>query len=333
MVSTWHKPFPVVGKGTVTFNIIRSTDFAIVVRPSREHNASWQPWQYVALVVRRDSAAFYLGTDKDRVQPLVEVKSKNVGYEPNEKISYWLSYDRDRMVIKYGKGYHMVETTLLKHDFLDGKTSKEITEIRSKLAYLFVPVTVKKIFFYDIKPFEQLVRMYASQHAVLSSRMRKMEETDSSETPELQHYTSSLIDIESRVLFDRCPLVGNRPPLVLNSADLTLFHLDSSAFTFSASLPSACQELYRNVALSPNIALDWPPEPGQPKLTDAIRYSIVTEGKTLNKKLKEKASEFGHPNPECTYLRVTMGSTLGNSPGIPYVLEIWPFGHYSPMHS
>ena len=165
LVSTWHKPFPVVGKGTVTFNIIRSTDFAIVVRPSREHNASWQPWQYVALVVCRDSAAFYLGTADDGVKLLVEVTSqpdKNVGYEPNEKKSYWLSYDRDRMVIrfKYGKGYHMVETTLLKYDFLDGKTSKEITEIRSKLAYLFAPVTVKKIFFYDIEPFEQLVKMY-----------------------------------------------------------------------------------------------------------------------------------------------------------------------------
>jgi hypothetical protein len=45
------------------------------------------------------------------------------------------------------------------------------------------------------------------------------------------------------------------------------------------------------------------------------RYSINTEGALLHSKLKTKA-----------YLRITMGKGRGESPGIPYVLEIWPKG-------
>jgi predicted metal-dependent enzyme (double-stranded beta helix superfamily) len=34
-----------------------------------------------------------------------------------------------------------------------------------------------------------------------------------------------------------------------------------------------------------------------------------------------------------TYLRITLGNNNGESPGIPYVMEIWPKGHFSPVHS
>jgi hypothetical protein len=33
-------------------------------------------------------------------------------------VAYWYSYDRDNLVLKYGKGYIMEETTILIHDFL-----------------------------------------------------------------------------------------------------------------------------------------------------------------------------------------------------------------------
>jgi len=58
------------------------------------------------------------------------------------------------------------------------------------------------------------------------------------------------------------------------------------------------------------------------RLSDALRYSIETEGAILNKVLKGKP-----------YLRITMGRGLGQSPGIPYVLEIWPAGARSPIHN
>ena len=32
-------------------------------------------------------------------------------------------------------------------------------------------------------------------------------------------------------------------------------------------------------------------------------------------------------------MRITLGENNGESPGIPYVMEIWPVGHYSPIHS
>ncbi len=47
----------------------------------------------------------------------------------------------------------------------------------------------------------------------------------------------------------------------------------------------------------------------------------------------EKANRFGRPNPKATYLRITVGQPDGQSPGHAYVIEIWPPGHYSPVHS
>jgi hypothetical protein len=48
--------------------------------------------------------------------------------------------------------------------------------------------------------------------------------------------------------------------------------------------------------------------------------------------LEDKATEFGD-DPHETYLRITLGHSLGKSPGIPYVLEIWPTSNYSPIHN
>jgi hypothetical protein len=64
--------------------------------------------------------------------------------------------------------------------------------------------------------------------------------------------------------------------------------------------------------VSPSKSLQWAPKvyPSQ-----NCRYSINTEGALLHSKLKSKA-----------YLRITMGEDMGKSPGIPYVLEIWPKG-------
>ena len=74
------------------------------------------------------------------------------------------------------------------------------------------------------------------------------------------------------------------------------------------------------------MALDWPYS--KPRLSDAITYSIKTKGKLLYNKLDEK-KEKG----EFRYLRVTVGSDRGSSPGVPYVLEIWPAGSASPIHN
>ena len=70
-----------------------------------------------------------------------------------------------------------------------------------------------------------------------------------------------------------------------------------------------------------------------PEFSEAIAQSI--QDGWCRKRLIEKSSEFSKTDPNIneTYLRITLGENNGNSPGIPYVLEIWPAGHFSPIHS
>ena len=90
--------------------------------------------------------------------------------------------------------------------------------------------------------------------------------------------------------------------------------------TVPANLTPACQMLYSNVA-GPNFQLNTP---DFPQFVDAIEASIRDEHGWCNQTLKSKASEFGGDNQAETYLRITMGANQGESPGIPYVMEIWP---------
>lgn len=50
--------------------------------------------------------------------------------------------------------------------------------------------------------------------------------------------------------------------------------------------------------------------------------------------LQAKAARAGPGvSPRQCYIRVSVGLPSGCSPGIPYVLEIWPPGHFSPIHN
>merc|ERR1711970_1643709 len=62
----------------------------------------------------------------------------DLGLDPDTIQTYWLSYDRDALVIKYGKGYSMVETTLLTLDLSEGaKDIKSLTRKRQRYGKLF----------------------------------------------------------------------------------------------------------------------------------------------------------------------------------------------------
>ena len=137
--------------------------------------------------------------------------------------------------------------------------------------------------------------------------------------------------VDPDVEFDRNPFVRNIPALVIDSSRVSLKILDKGDFCLSAGLPLVCRELYENVK---NCELDdsIKAKTDRVKLSDAIRYSVEAEGCSLHRKLKKKADIFGC-NPKTTYLRVTLGHSYGNSPGIPYVLEIWPSKHRSPIHN
>jgi len=98
-----------------------------------------------------------------------------------------------------------------------------------------------------------------------------------------------------------------------------------------SNLPLTSQKLYNAISGS-NIKLD---DADFPQFSQAIEYSIRTPGLWCYEKLKEKSTEFNKdkPNELETYLRITLGQNNGESPGIPYVMEIWPPNHYSPIHN
>ena len=339
----WKKDFPVVGQGTLIFSIQRHSPFFIVIRPKLDPP---QPGadQWISLEVYEKLARFKICQDgKVTVLKTVEgtVNNELVGYEKERKISYWFSYDRSRLVLKYGKGYRMEETTLMTYDFLrpDGQEVKDPEKVREKMKYLFSPMIRRVIAQYDIENKQEMIKDYSKriQHvgfrgaalAVLFAGKLTPEQT----SKEAEALAESVIDIEGEVAFDKAPLVSDWSPFVLDSSKVSLFSLDSNKYTFSASLPQACQELYENVSPE-HVDLNWPPTLDDLMLTDAIRYSINTKGMCLYEKLQEKQGEFGPSSPKNqVYLRVTLGPYRGTSPGIPYVLEIWPKDCGSPIHN
>jgi len=98
-----------------------------------------------------------------------------------------------------------------------------------------------------------------------------------------------------------------------------------------AALAPAAQELYDCISGN-DFKLDTD---DFPEFVQAIENSIRSPDGWCFKKLKDKSNEFSKDKPNFyeTYLRITLGENTGESPGIPYVMEIWPVGHYSPIHN
>jgi hypothetical protein len=127
------------------------------------------------------------------------------------------------------------------------------------------------------------------------------------------------------------PITQKVPMVIVDSADVTMGMLARGDVMPASNLPLTSQKLYYAVS-GPKIKLD---DEDFPYFSKAIEESIRTPGLWCYEKLKEKSTEFNKdkPNPDETYLRITLGQNNGESPGIPYVMEIWPPGHYSPVHS
>lgn len=132
-----------------------------------------------------------------------------------------------------------------------------------------------------------------------------------------------------RILKD--PITRSIPLCVKDTGDLTMDDIASSAYMPKANLPSMCQKLYDCIS-GKNFTLNTP---DFPDFAQAIEYSIRTPGLWCYERLREKSTEFNPDKPDLseTYLRITLGENNGESPGIPYVMEIWPVGHFSPIHS
>lgn len=129
----------------------------------------------------------------------------------------------------------------------------------------------------------------------------------------------------------RDPITLKIPLVVKKTNEITIDHLAKGCFLPKANLSVMAQRLHDCISGEKFILDDH----CFPEFSQAIEYSIKNENGWCYKRLLEKSTEFNkdQPNPLETYLRITLGQNNGESPGIPYVLEIWPPGHYSPIHS
>ena len=152
-------------------------------------------------------------------------------------------------------------------------------------------------------------------------------------------FLESIIQIEvsktskylQQILLLRDPITSTIPLVVKNTDELTMNDIAKGSYMPKSNLSLISQKLYDCISGKKFILND----DDFPDFSKAIEYSIKTHGNWCNKKLKKKSTEFSKIKPNFleTYLRITLGTNNGESPGIPYVMEIWPIGHYSPIHS
>lgn len=131
--------------------------------------------------------------------------------------------------------------------------------------------------------------------------------------------------------FLRDPITSFVPLIVMDTPALTMDYVASGRVMPVANLPTTSKKLYDCIS-GPNFTLNTE---DFPEFYQAIEYSLATPGLWCHETIKKKANEFNKDKPDEaeTYLRITLGQNNGESPGIPYVMEIWPAGHYSPVHS
>jgi hypothetical protein len=127
----------------------------------------------------------------------------------------------------------------------------------------------------------------------------------------------------------RDPITSPVPAIIRPMNELTMDQIASGVYLPKSSLPLAAQQLHDCIA-GKQFTLDTD---DFPDFVQAIENSIKSGW--CYKRLQEKSHEFSKdkPNLDETYLRITLGQNNGESPGIPYVMEIWPVGHYSPVHN
>jgi len=126
----------------------------------------------------------------------------------------------------------------------------------------------------------------------------------------------------------RDPVTIEPPIVVLPTDDMTMEIAANSWATSPGTLTKECQALYDTVS-GKSFVLNTP---DFPEFTDAIEFSISNKDGWCYKKLREKAYS-SKEDLESTYLRITLGVNQGNSPGVPYVMEIWPSNHHSSIHN
>ena len=135
----WGRPFPVNGQGVFIFNTEDKSPIFLSVENANGDNS-------LGLYIDQDKAYFIKYADPD--WQILETSKSGVGLEKG-MVAYWYSYDRDNLVLKYGKGYIMEETTALIHDFLKGVKPEDKDKVRKDMYPFFNPEEKKYVRKYD----------------------------------------------------------------------------------------------------------------------------------------------------------------------------------------
>jgi len=221
---------------------------------------------------------------------------------------YWISIDSWNKVFRFGKGEMrlaavLVEQVYGKVQMLMDEEQKEFSWVK-ELKHVRVEDDSKDLVCLDANWTEPVVREPAV--AVIADRLLTMDKAAS-----LGH--------TKRVL----------------SEDEVFRVYDIGTTTFS-SLSIENQRLYGNII---GFSLES-------RFLQALEYSLRDPDGLGYKILKYKLDhpEFDDDNSvplidqddytyKEIYLRITLGSAQGDSPGVPYVMEIWPGGCGSPIHN
>ena len=96
---TWERDFPVVGQGVLIFNMVRKAQLSIFVSPKFEEGVTGAD-EWISLTVDDHKATFREHhSSKTKILKRANTLAKNgdykqaVGYAPEQKIAYWLSYN------------------------------------------------------------------------------------------------------------------------------------------------------------------------------------------------------------------------------------------------
>ena len=129
----------------------------------------------------------------------------------------------------------------------------------------------------------------------------------------------------------RDPITKSIPLIVKTINEVSMNAIANSLYMHKANLSSTSQKLLECISGERFILND----DDFPDFSKAIEHSIANPDGWCYKTLLKKSTEFSKdkPNIEETYIRITLGENNGDSPGIPYVMEIWPPKHFSPIHN
>ncbi|WP_298443440.1 hypothetical protein [uncultured Ferrimonas sp.] len=121
-----------------------------------------------------------------------------------------------------------------------------------------------------------------------------------------------------------------KPPLLVSPINqLRMVDVACASKTVAKNLSTACQQLYANIS-GRDFTLNTE---DFPDFADAINASINNPNGWCYQQLARKHQLSDHQDKNENYLRITLGQNQGESPGIPYVMEIWPCQSYSPIHN